>query len=189
MQRTHELPSIVWIIIIVGGIAALIGGVIGLFYLMISVEGAGSVIMITVAWGIMRFFSAPAEKMAEDPKSLKADSWMKALFILFFAGMALAIDQTGNYYYNQPIEWLFCPSNTVLERGTEVSNPVPGQTYITQEYVCTNNDYRVVKEIDILAAMGVRFVEYVLIGYALVALNRAYSRLRARSIPPLVSHS
>jgi hypothetical protein len=185
MQGQRKLPSIVWVFIFVGGIIALIGGIIGLFHLISNVEGVGSVIMIVVAWGIMRLFSSAAEKAAEDPMSLKADSWLKALFIIFFAGMGLAIDQTGNYLYNKPIEWLFCPSNTELARDVEVSNPVPGQTYVTQEYACINHDHQVKKEIDITAVLGVRFVEYVLIGYGLSALNRLYSRLRIRSTLPL----
>jgi hypothetical protein len=180
MKRQHELPSLVWVFIFVGGVFALIGGAIGLLYLISNVEGAGSLIMIAVAWGLMRFFSRPAEKAAEDPTTLKADSWLKAMFIIFFAAMALAIDQTGNYLYNKPIEWLFCPSNTELERGVEVSNPVPGETYVSQEYACTNHDHQVVEEIDILAVLAVRFVEYVLIGYGLATLHRLYSQLRTR---------
>ncbi len=189
MQRTRELPSIVWLVIIVGSIAALIGGIGGLFYLMSEVEGVGSVIMIAATWGLMRFFSPSAEAVAEDPAVLKMESCLTALFIFFFAGMGLAVDQTGNYLYNKPLEWLFCPSNTEIKRDVAITNPGSGETYISQEFICTNHDHEVVGEIDILKVLGVRFVEYVMIGYALIALSRAYSRLRARSIPPLVPHS
>ncbi|HEX3051588.1 MAG TPA: hypothetical protein VHP83_13085, partial [Aggregatilineaceae bacterium] len=91
--------------------------------------------------------------------------------------MGMAIDQTGNVVYNQPLEWFFCPSGTQLERGVVVTNPVPGQTNISQDFSCVKSG-EVAREIGIGEIILVRLGEYILIGYALLWLNRLYNRWR-----------
>ncbi len=172
----HRLPSFVWIIIFLLGIVVLIGSIIGLFYLLSHVEGFASLIMLLAGWGSMRLMSTP--KIASRAQPSPGHNIAVALGIGFFALMGLAIDQTGNVVYNQPLEWFFCPSGTQLERGVVVTNPVPGQTNISQDFSCVKSG-EVAHEIGIGKIILVRLGEYILIGYALLWLNRLYNRWRA----------
>jgi hypothetical protein len=176
----NRLPSFVWIILFVLGIAALIGGIIVLFYALSNIEGFASVLMLVVAWGVIRFGSS--DTVSSVTTALPGQGLVTAVGITFFALMGLAIDQTGNYVYNRPIEWFFCPSNTELHRGIDVSHPTPGRTDVTQDFTCVDPRENVVMDRPgIGEVMGTRFVEYVLIGYGLIALNRLYIRIRSRS--------
>jgi hypothetical protein len=175
-----KLPSIVWILIFVLGIVGFIGGMIGLFYLLTSVAGAASIIMLVVAWGVIRL----ASRVTSDTPSSGASSIFTAIGIGFFALMGLAIDQTGNVLYNQPLKWFYCPSGTDLHRGIIVTNPLPGQTNVSQNFTCVSKDTRQpVRHIGDLKVLPVRFGEYILIGYVLLGLSRVYDRLRKRSAP------
>jgi hypothetical protein len=178
-----HLPSIVWIPIFVLGIAAFIGGIIGLFYALSHYEGVASVLMLAVAWGVIRLGSG-ASDYVEMPAA-KVPGVMTALIILFFAGMGVAIDQTGNYLYNRPLEWFFCPSGTELRRGVQVYHPLPGRTDTTQDYTCAKpGENQITSRIGTGKVIAVRFVEYILIGYALIYLNRLYTWLRTRRAGP-----
>ncbi len=75
---------------------------------------------------------------------------------------------------------IFCPDGTDLRRGADVTNPRPGTTVITQDFTCVDDAGDVVEEISALPAMGVRFVEYIGLGYLLLWLNRLYVRMRLR---------
>ena len=166
-----------WIILIVVGIAALIGGIIGLFYGLSSIEGFASVLMIVVAWLVIRFGSSVSAETASSP----GQKLVTAGMITFYALMGVAIDQPGNYLYNRPIQWFFCPSGTELHRGIDVSHPLPGRTDVTQDFTCVDPRENVV--VDSPSMGGViasRFVVYVLVAYGLIALNRVYMRIRRR---------
>jgi hypothetical protein len=165
----------VWIILFVVGIAALIGGIILLFYALSHIEGFASVLMIVIAWLVIRFGSSGGE---ETPSSV-GQKLVVAGVITFFALMGVAIDQPGNYVYNRPIQWLFCPSGSELHRGVNVTNPVPGQTNVTQDFTCVDPRENVVVDSPPMGGvLAIRFVEYVLIAYGLIAVNRVYKRIR-----------
>jgi hypothetical protein len=177
-----RLPSFVWILVIVGGILALIGGVIGLFYGLSNIEGFASVLMLVVAWLVIRFGSSIT--VTSTRPAFTGQQIVTGVGISFFALMGVAIDQPGNYLYNRPLEWLFCPSGTELHRGVDVTHPVPGQTNVTQDFTCVDNEKNEVADgIKIGEIIATRFVEYVLIGYALIGLSRLYTRIRARPSP------
>ena len=170
-----RLPSFIWILIFIGGIVAVIGGMIGLFYLLSRVEGFASLLLLVIAWIALRAGSSDQPKHAEP-----GSGFVTAIGITFFALMGLAIDQTGNPIYNQPMEWLFCPSGTQLERGVNVTHPTPGRTNVSQDFTCvTEEGRREVKSLRFLEVVGVRLIEYVLIGYGLLGLSRLYTRFRA----------
>jgi hypothetical protein len=175
-KQTRSLPSFVWIIIFIVGIVALIGGFIGGFVLLSTVEGVGSVVILVVAWVLMRATST--DKLEQPPAKTPIDNFMLAFAIFFFAMMGVAIDQTGNYLYNRPLQWFFCPAGTELVRDVDVTNPRAGETRISQDFACRNERGRIVAEIGMFPVIGVRFVEYVLIGYVLVFVNRIYSHVR-----------
>jgi hypothetical protein len=174
-----RLPSIVWVFIFIGGIVGLIGGIIGLFWLLSNVEGAASVIMLLVAWGVIRGMSYAGVQ----DKGAK-QGFMTAIGVTFFALMGMAIDQPGNYLYNKPMEVFFCPDQTELHRGVSVTNPVPGQTNVSQEFSCVSTDTGVfVKGISTGRIILVRFFEYLAVGYILIYLNKLYMWLRFRPEP------
>jgi hypothetical protein len=183
-----RLPSIVWIPLIVGGIAALIGGIVGLFYGLSHIEGFASILMLVVAWSLIRLAASPDTVDTPDTSG-GGKGLVVAIAITFFALMGMAIDQPGNVIYNQPVEWLFCPSGSDLQRGITVSHPLPERTDVTQDFSCVdtvNGQREIVDRPTVFEVIAVRFVEYVVIGYALIALSRVYSGLRRALVPKRV---
>jgi hypothetical protein len=157
------------------GIAALIGGIILLFYALSHIEGFASVLMIVIAWLVIRFASSDGEGTS----SSTGQKMVVAGVITFFALMGVAIDQPGNYVYNRPIEWFFCPSGTDLHRGVDVTHPLPGRTDVTQDFTCLDPlENVVIDSPPIGGVIATRFVEYVLVAYGLIAVNRLYRRIR-----------
>jgi hypothetical protein len=175
LSRFSRLPSFVWIILFVLGIAALIGGIILLFYALTNIEGFASVLMIVIAWLVIRVGtgnSVPTE-------SSSSQRLIVAAAITFFALMGMAIDQPGNYVYNRPLQWFFCPSGTELHRGVDVTHPLPGRTDVTQDFTCVDpRENAVIDNPSMGGVIITRFVEYVLVAYGLIALNRLYLRVR-----------
>jgi len=160
----RRLPSWVWILIIIAGAAGLIGLLIGSFVGIAMVEGFASVILLLC--GIVGFGIYPLRK----PE--KANPFTRAIGLSFFALMGAAVDQPGNFIYNKPVEICFCESGTSLNRTENVSNPLPGTTYIEQNYICYDAAGNPVKRINVFAVVAIRFVEYVLLGYLLLWLRR-----------------
>lgn len=172
-----QLPSPVLVFLIIGGIIAFIGSIIALFWALATIEGVASVIMLLAAWGTIRALSGPINVKSAQPG--KSANVLVALGIAFFALMGVAVDQTGNYFYNKPLEWLFCPAAATLHRGVNVTNPLPGRTDVTQDFACVSKGQEV-ESIGIVEVIGARFGEYVLLGYALIGISRLYNRLRRR---------
>jgi hypothetical protein len=151
-----NLPSFVWIIIFLFGIIGLIGGIILVFTGIATVEGIGSLVILIV--GLVIAWNSGGENIG---------SIGKASVILFFALMGLAIDQTGNFLYNKPIELIYCPPGTTLTREAIITNPLPGRTDINQDFNCVDHDKEFVAGVDVGSVLLVRFIEYVIIGYLL----------------------
>jgi hypothetical protein len=165
-----RLPAWVWILLIVGGIAALILTVIGSFIAIATLEGVAS--MVLLICGIVGFGVIPLRK-TENP-----GSFARAIGLSFFALMGATVDQPGNFIYNKPVEMCFCAEGTTLDRDENVSNPLPGTTYITQDYTCYDTMGTPVKTINMFGVMGIRFLEYVLLGYLLIALRQVRWRIK-----------
>lgn len=158
-----KIPSFAWIFIFLFGIAAFIIGITFLFWMLSSVEGFASVVML-LAGGAVAYTSSGKLIHAKDAGS----KITVALAISFFAIMGMAIDQTGNVLYNKPLEILFCPPNSFLNRGVTVLHPTPGRTDVIQDYTCYEGEVgKPVKEIDVGNLILVRLIEYILLGYLL----------------------
>jgi hypothetical protein len=82
------------------------------------------------------------------------------------------IDQTGNLFYNKPVEWCNCDSGTSLNRKTNVSHPYGGKTIYTQDFTCYNQHGEMVKQINLVWRLLIRFVESVIIALSLIGLQR-----------------
>lgn len=161
--KFKNLPSIVWVFIFVFGIIALIGGIIGTFILLGTVPGVASAIFL-----IIGFFYVTGPGMGT--QSSPVDNVVRAIGVGFFALMGVAVDQTGNFIYNYPLRY-FCPEGTQLNRTTDVSHPLPGRTDLTQVFECFDANDKKVSQISLGYVIGLRFVEYIVLAYALIGLR------------------
>jgi len=172
----NKLPSWAWILIFVVGIIIGLGFIIGSFVAIATIEGIASLVLLTL--GMIGFGILPLRK----PQTTGA--MFRAIGISFFALMGATVDQTGNYIYNKPVELCFCSEGTSLERIKNVSNPMPGTTIIQQDFTCYDKAGAPVKTINMFAVLGIRFVEYVFLGYILLGVRRFLWNLKNKRGQP-----
>lgn len=165
-----KIPAWAWIIIIVAAVAGILFALIGSFIAVTTIEGIASIVLLVL--GIIGFGVAPLRK-PENP-----GSFTRAIGLSFFALMGATVDQTGNIIYNQPVEMCFCDEGTSLNRDENISNPMPGTTIVQQDFTCFDDMGNPVKSINMFAVLGIRFLEYVLLGYLLIAIRSLIWKLR-----------
>ncbi len=170
----ERIPSIAWIFIFIGGIALVIGFFIGLFYGLSNFEGFASLIFLIIGYFAIRNTGS---------------SLGNAMMIGFFALMGVAVDQPGNPIYNKPVEIWQCEDDTHLNRGVDVTHPLPERTDITQNFSCLDNSTdEVVKTIGLEFVALTRLLEYIAIGYFFMGFNAVRKRLFGKpedEIPPV----
>lgn len=169
---TKKIPSILWIPIILGAIAAFIGGGWLLFYGIGFVEGFSSLALLVAGWFGFR--------IANNTDELETGGLAVALGLCFFALMGMALDQTGNFLYNKPIEWLFCPADSEIAREAITRGTRGGGTSVSQFFGCVNSTGEVVRQITGWEHLAVRFGEYLVLGYILLGLSRIVGNLKRR---------
>lgn len=168
---TEKIPSILWIPIIIGAIALFIGGSYAIFYGFGYVEGFGSLVMLVLGWIGFR--------ICNNSDGLETGTLAVALGITFFGLMGMALDQTGNFIYNKPLQWIFCPENSELMRDTIRRGVRGGGVSLSQNFTCVAaNGEQIVREISVFEQFAFRFSQYVVIGYILLGLSRAYAKIR-----------
>ena len=92
--------------------------------------------------------------------------------------MGMALDQPGNILYNQALECVYCPENSDLKREAVSIGLEGGGVQVSQKFECVaRNSGQVLRRINMFELLAVRFGEYVLIGYLLLAASRLYSRI------------
>jgi len=101
-----KMPTIGWIIIPLG-IALVIGSVILGFWALATVEGVASVLMLLVGTIVMRLtvnpdFREKLNQIAENDN--KSVIMKKNLGMAIAVVMGVAVDQTGNFIYNKPMQ-------------------------------------------------------------------------------------
>jgi hypothetical protein len=167
----RKIPSFVWILIIVGGIALFIGAMIAGFYALAFVEGVASVILLACGWAAFR--------VGSNSPNLESSSFGIAVVISFFALMGASLDQTGNYFYNQPMEWIFCPAESDLTREV-ITRAARRGVSLSQTFTCVAEESggEVLRRISGFEEFAFRFFEYVLIGYVLLGASRLYMRIK-----------
>lgn len=192
LKSLSKAPSIVWVFIFPLGIAAFIGSIIFIFWAIATVEGVASLVMLIAGFLVMRFGSSVPLTNSEGKKINAGSNIAIAMGISFFALMGMAIDQTGNYIYNKPLEILFCEDDSTLNRSVDILHPLPGRTDIIQDFSCYDKDGEFVNSIGMFKIIAIRFVEYVFIGYALLYLNRAINhymfRKKALKTSPVIKN-
>jgi hypothetical protein len=158
----------------VAGLIAFIGGIIGIFLAIATVEGVASFLLlatwIACVWGA-------SSLAAEIRPGNTTSSIGTAMAVTFFALMGMAVDQTGNYFYNYPLQWIFCPAGSVLNRGINVLHPLPGRTDIIQDFACMSGS-QTVYQIGMGELIVFRFVEYLVIAYVVMWGVRGYRWIR-----------
>ena len=174
MKRSFwsRIPSWAWVFIGIGCIALFFLFIMGSFYSLAHFEGFASIIFLILGIVAFRVFSG------QRPSNIPV---IRAIAVGFFALMGATIDQTGNYVYNKPVEWCMCPEGTQLNRTTLTSHPLPGRTDMTQNFLCLLNG-EPIENIDMLAVIGIRFLEYMLLAYLLIGLRWLIWKWKRKSI-------
>ena len=167
---TGKIPSLAWILIIAAAVALFIGALWGGFYAVTHVEGVGSIFLLVCAWAALR-------GGANSP-DLESSNLGLAILIVFFAMMGIGLDQPGNFIYNQPMEWIFCPPETELTRDVVRRAARGGGVSIEQNFNCVAAGGQVLRRLSGWELYFFRFFEYVVIGYILLGLSRLYSRMK-----------
>ncbi|HAY34080.1 MAG TPA: hypothetical protein PK536_01950 [Ignavibacteria bacterium] len=163
-KRIAKIPSWLWIIIFIAGIVLFIVGIQISIYGIATIEGIGTFIMLTAGILISGVFTSKNQPMKSNI--------VIALFISFYALMGASIDQSGNYIFNKPVEYLCCPGDSKLARNMIIRDPLPERRDFVQDFSCVDENLNRVEEINLLAVFGIRFGEYVLIGYLLLWIRR-----------------
>lgn len=171
------IPSIIWVLLVPLGIIVVFGGIILGFEALATVDGVASIAMLIAGYFCFRLM---AQEFSDGKKNSDNPIFI-GLVIAFYALMGMAIDQTGNYLYNKPLEILFCPPNTSISRDVDVYNIVPGETNIVQNYQCHDSNGNVAGQIDLWPIMGIRFLEYVVLGYILYYLCKFVPKKPAKN--------
>lgn len=170
-EWTEKIPSFLWIPIIVGAVALFIGTMLAVFYGIGYVEGFGSLIILVLGWLGFR--------VGNNSDNLETGGFGVALGITFFALMGMALDQTGNFIYNQPMEWLFCPENSHLTRETISRGVRGGGVSLSQNFACVaESNEEILRKISGFEHFAFRFIQYVALGYILLYLSRGYAKIR-----------
>lgn len=173
-KLSEKIPSVLWIPIFIGGIALFIGLLLGGFYALGYVEGFGSILILML--GVFGF------RAGNNSPDIKGGGFEVALGISFFALMGMALDQPGNFIYNEPLEWIFCPPESDLVRETIQRGISGGGVSLSQNFECAaQNGGKILRRIAFWELLIVRFLEYIVLGYILLGLNRLYARLKKPS--------
>ncbi len=153
-----KLPSWVRIFLLSGGIILFMGGSVFFVISTNSVEGLASIIFLIIGFFAFRVITNSDGAVP------------KGLGIVLFVVIGTTIDQSGNYFYNKPIELIYCSTDTYLKRDTNIFTPISGTTQITQEFACYNSQGELVKKIDRFSVLGIRFLEYIVLSCLLFFL-------------------
>lgn len=159
-----RMPSWLTAIIVILGFFAIIAFFILLVAGISTFEGFASLIFLTL--GIFVFIVYP---LRQKVKTSSGKSILGAV-VVFFALMGAVIDQTGNLVYNKPVEWCNCDKGTSLDRKTDVTHPYGGKTVYTQDFTCYDEEGKMVKQINLVWVLLIRFAEYIVLALLLRGL-------------------
>jgi hypothetical protein len=162
-----RMPSWLWLLMILFGLCLVIAIPIAFIYVISHFEGVASIIFILIGWLVFGEFA----------KKDKRNQLMLGGVILFFALMGMAIDQTGNIIYNQPLA-LFCPDGTTYARSVATYHPLPGRTDFVQNFLCQGAEGKSPYVIPIVMVIGIRFVEYIFVAYLLLCIRLVIKKIK-----------
>ncbi len=165
-KSRFDLPSWAYLILFIGAIVGVIGSFILFTVAISSIEGFASILFLIAGYFVFIRYYTPMDMHPA----------YKAMAIGFFALMGMALDQPGNYIYNLPFQFIFCDSNESLHREVRVTHHKPGSTEFTQNFQCFKDGEENGRRINILGIIGIRFLEYVGIGYLLIWIGKMKKR-------------
>ena len=162
INMTKRLPSWCWILIGFGGIALVIGGFIGLVWAFSHIEGFAGIIFLAIGYFV---FGAAARSAGKRKNIILAGA------IIFYSLMGAAIDQTGNFVYNMPVN-LMCPEGASLERNVQTLHPLPGRTDFIQDFTCYDGNRKPVYRVENYKIALLRLAEYIVLGYVIYGFRK-----------------
>jgi hypothetical protein len=166
MNKIKELLDNEWVILI-GVLLGLTVGMILLGYLTDTFEGFASIVLLALAIALLW-------KYGQDVIKNKGPM---IGFILVFTFLGLIFDRAGNFIYNKPIEML-CPSQTILKRKIVAEEDYEGNTQNHHYFSCYPMERgQAVVELPLYQTVGIRFIEYIVIGFVLLGVYWVISRL------------
>ncbi|WP_147456761.1 zinc finger Ran-binding domain-containing protein [Leptospira yasudae] len=169
LQKILKLGTFGWALIILVGLACVILLPILFIVALSNVEGLASAILL-----IAGFYGARSALRSAFPDPAKA------IFLVFFSIMGVAIDQPGNYLYNYPMNFL-CPEKTTVTRNLVVTHPLPERTDMTQAFLCKDENENEFYRIPMLHVLGIRFLEYSILGIFFLLVQGFFLRTKTTS--------
>ncbi|HOW82058.1 MAG TPA: hypothetical protein PK573_05815 [Spirochaetota bacterium] len=166
-----RMPSWLWLLMMLFGICLVICVPIAFIYIISHFEGVASAIFLVIGWFVFGSFA----------KQEKRSPLVLGGAVLFFALMGMAIDQTGNIVYNQPLA-LLCPEGTTYARSVATYNPLPGRTDFVQNFQCIDTGGKPPFAIPMGLVILTRFAEYIFIAYLLLGIRLLLKKIRGRPV-------
>jgi hypothetical protein len=141
------------------------------------------VILITVAFILIAYFTDNFEGIASIGILILAivalcffkgevveNKYTVLVFVGVFVFFGLVFDRAGNVIYNKPFQ-MMCPAETVLTRDVVAVENSDGEMVNQQYFSCYSiTQGKVVKELPVYQTIGIRVLEYVVIGFVLVGI-------------------
>lgn len=160
MKKIFKLPGwLLAILLIICSLAA-----IALTILTVAAitnkEGFATIIFLVIYILAVIVFPSRYKQKA----TLNGAIGIAIVFISFMGGI---IDLAGNKVMNEPIESCMCEKNEVLKR-TVYRSTAGGKSSSTSEFTCENLPEKKSRKISSFSVMGLRMVEYVIIGLILM---------------------
>ncbi len=129
-------------------------------YFTDNFEGIASLGILVLAIAALFFFKG----------EIIENKYTILVFIAVFAFLGLVFDRAGNVIYNKPFEML-CPAETVLTRDVVAVENSDGEMVNQQYFSCYSmTQGKAIKEFPVYQTIGIRFIEYIVIGVVLVGI-------------------
>lgn len=110
-------------------------------------------------------------------REIVENKFMVITVLAIFVFLGVIFDGAGNFIYNKPIQML-CPSETYLSREVVISEDYEGNTVYTHIFSCfAENQEKAVKQFPVYQTFGIRLIEYILLGLALIGLSSLIFRV------------
>jgi hypothetical protein len=149
---------------------ALIVGVLWLIvYFTDNFEGVASIGLLAVAIAGLWFGG----------RETVENKYTIIVFFVIFGFLGIMFDRAGNFIYNKPFQML-CPAETVLDREVIVEEDYEGNTQHNHYFSCYSmTQGKSIKHFPIYQTVGIRFVQYIVLGFILLGFYWLISRLFA----------
>lgn len=155
MKETFSTIALIFIPVILIALAFVL-----IAYFTDNFEGIASIGILVLAIAALFFFKG---EVIENKYTI-------LVFIAIFAFLGLVFDRAGNFIYNKPFEML-CPAETVLSRDVVAVENSDEEMVNQQYFSCYSiTQGKAIKELPLYQTIGIRFLEYIVIGFVLIGI-------------------